>query len=238
MHLAVAQPTKPTAKASILEKNVSKKSIHRALVKFFTCLPHIPLHSPTVPITGWITVAQCNVPSNALKLPATMTATLTHGQSASMAGNASLLQKAFPTSTPANVVLLRPSIIPGMKTGCSPQPWKASSTTLSKWSRPLPSSVVVWLLAKREGDVMAQLACMPENHRDMQGNLMMGSGRLPEGRLEGVGPRIYAGEPLEGRLVSNNKVSMSHGCSGQDSDYLACWPILAQSMWCEEEPSA
>ena len=63
---------------------------------------------------------------------------------------------------------------------------------------------------------------MPENHRGMHKNPMMGSGGLPEGRLECVGPRMEAGEPLEGRSVSNNEVSMSHGHSGQDSDYLAC----------------
>ena len=59
---------------------------------------------------------------------------------------------------------------------------------------------------------------------------MMGSGGLPKGRLEDVGPRMEAGEPLKGRLVSNNEVSMSHGCSGQDLDYPAHWPIPAQSM--------
>ena len=66
-------------------------------------------------------------------------------------------------------------------------------------------------------------------------NPMMGSGRLPEGRSESVGPRMEAGEPLEGRSVSNNEVSMSHGHSRQDLDNLACWPILAQSTQCEEE---
>ena len=59
---------------------------------------------------------------------------------------------------------------------------------------------------------MAQLACMPENCRDMHVDPMMRSGRLPEGRLGEVGPRMEAGEPLEGRLSSNNEVSMSHGC--------------------------
>ena len=86
--------------------------------------------------------------------------------------------------------------------------------------------------------VTAWLACMPENCRDMWGHLMTRSGRLPEGRLEGVSPRIEAGEPLEDRWGSNNKVSMSHGCSGQDSDYLACWPIPAQSMQCKRRASA
>ena len=61
---------------------------------------------------------------------------------------------------------------------------------------------------------------------------MMGSGRLLEGRLGEAGPRMEANEPLEGRLISNDKVSMSHGHSGQDLDYLACWPILAWSMQC------
>ena len=78
--------------------------------------------------------------------------------------------------------------------------------------------------------VMVQLAHMSENYGDMHGNPMMGSGRLPEGRLEGVGPRMEAGEPLEGRSTGNNEVSMSHGHSRQDSDYLACQPILAWSM--------
>ena len=70
---------------------------------------------------------------------------------------------------------------------------------------------------------------MPENHGDMHADPMMGSGRLLEGRLGEVGPRIKAGEPLEGRLSSNNEVSIVHGCSRQDSDYLAHWPIPAQS---------
>ena len=86
--------------------------------------------------------------------------------------------------------------------------------------------------------VMVWLACMPENHRGMHGYSMMGSGRLPEGGLEGVSPRMEAGEPLEGRLISSDEVSMSHGCSRQDSDYLACWPILAWSMQCKDESSA
>ena len=59
---------------------------------------------------------------------------------------------------------------------------------------------------------------------------MMGSGRLLEGRLGEVGPRMEAGELLEGRLIGNDKVSISHGHSGQDSDYLACQPIPAWSM--------
>ena len=80
--------------------------------------------------------------------------------------------------------------------------------------------------------VMAQLACTPENCRDMHADPMMGSGGLPEGRLGGVGPRMEAGEPLEGRSSSNDEVSMSHGCSRQDSDYLACQPIPAWSMQC------
>ena len=59
---------------------------------------------------------------------------------------------------------------------------------------------------------------------------MIGSGGLPEGRSESVGPRMEAGDPLEGRSVSKNEVSMSHRCSRQDSDYPAHWPILAQSI--------
>ena len=80
---------------------------------------------------------------------------------------------------------------------------------------------------------MVQLVCMPENHGDMCANLMIGSGGLPKGRSEGVSPRMEAGEPLEGRLNGNDEVSMSHGCSGQVSDYLACQPVLAWSMQCE-----
>ena len=64
----------------------------------------------------------------------------------------------------------------------------------------------------------------------MCGDPMMGSGGLPEGRLREVGPRMEAGEPLEGRSTGNDKVSMSHGCSRQVLDYPACWPIPAQSM--------
>ena len=94
---------------------------------------------------------------------------------------------------------------------------------------------MVW---KVTGDVMAWLACIPENHGGMHGNPMMGSGKLPEGRLEGVGPRMEACEPLEGRLTGNDKVSMSHGHSRQDLDYLAHWPILAQSTQCEDESPA
>ena len=219
MHHAAAQLIKPTTKANTLERSTSKRSIHRALVKFFTCLPpHIPPHSPIVPTAGQRTVVQCNAPLSALRLPATTTPTSIHGQSVSMAGNALSSQRAFPTSTPASVALLRPSTAPTPRTGCSPQPWRVLSTVPSKWNKPLPSSVVVWLPAKQEGDVMVQLAHMPENHGGMQGNPMMGSGRLPEGRSESVGPRMEAGEPLEGRLTGNNKVSMSHGCSRQDSD--------------------
>ena len=49
---------------------------------------------------------------------------------------------------------------------------------------------------------------------------------------------MEAGEPLEGRLNSSNKVSMSHGCSGQVLDYLDCQPISAWSMQCKEELEA
>ena len=61
---------------------------------------------------------------------------------------------------------------------------------------------------------------MLENYGDMHRDLMMGSGQLPEGSLEGRGARMEGGEPLEGRLNGNDKISMSHGCLGQDSDYL------------------
>ena len=178
-------------------------------------------------------MAQCNTLLNILKPQATTTPTSTHGWSAFTAGNALSSPKTFPTSTPANAALLRPYPVLRSQTGCFPQPWKASKIMPSKWSKPLwPSSVVVWLPAKREGDVTAWLACMPENHRDKHVDPMMGSSRLPEGRLGEVGPRMEAGEPLEGRSSSNNEVSMSHGHSGQDSDYLACQPIPAQSMQC------
>ena len=78
--------------------------------------------------------------------------------------------------------------------------------------------------------VTAQLAHMPENHGDMHVDPMMGLGGLLEGRLGEVGPSMEAGEPLEGRSNSNKEVSMSHGCSGQDLDYPAHWPIPAWSM--------
>ena len=210
MPCAAAQPTKFTSEANVLERSMSRRSIHRSLVNVFACLPHTPLPSPTAPTSGQITMACCNMPLNVSKLPA----------------------------TPVNAALPKPSIVPGTKTGHFPQPWRASSTAPSKWNKLLPSSVVVQLLAKWEGDVMAQLACIPENCRDMCKDPMMGSGGLPEGRSESRCPRMEAGVPLEGRLVSNNEVSMSHGCSGQDSDYPACQPILAQSMQCEDESSS
>ena len=50
-HHAVTQPTKTTTEADALERNMLRKSIHKALVKFFSCLPHIPLHSPIAPTT-------------------------------------------------------------------------------------------------------------------------------------------------------------------------------------------
>ena len=84
---------------------------------------------------------------------------------------------------------------------------------------------------------MAQLACMPENHGGMHRNPMMGSGRLSKGRLESVGPRMEADEPLKGRSTGSDEVSMSHGHSRQDSDYPACWPVPAWSTQCEDEPS-
>ena len=67
---------------------------------------------------------------------------------------------------------------------------------------------------------------------------MMGSGGLPEGRSEGRSLRMEAGEPLEGRLNGSNEVSMSHGCSGQDSDYLDHQPIPAWSTQCKEQLEA
>ena len=79
---------------------------------------------------------------------------------------------------------------------------------------------------------MAWLACMPENCGDMHADPMMGSGGLSEGRLGEVGPRIEAGEPLEGRSVSNDRVSMSHGHSRQDLDYPAYQPVPARSTQC------
>ena len=143
MPCAVTQPTKPTAEASTLERSALKKSIHRALVKFFICPPCTPKHSPTVPTVGQRTVAQYNVSLNALRPLAITTATSTHGQSASTAGNALLSPKAFPTSTPVNVALLRLSTAPREKIGHFPQPWKALNTAPSRWNKPLPSSVTV-----------------------------------------------------------------------------------------------
>ena len=64
---------------------------------------------------------------------------------------------------------------------------------------------------------------------------MMGSDRLPEGRLGEVGPRMEAGEPLEGRLSSNDKVSMSHGHLEQDSDYPAASPYRPGAHDADEE---
>ena len=63
--------------------------------------------------------------------------------------------------------------------------------------------------------VIVQLACTLKNHKDMSAHPMIGLGRLSEGRSEGVGPGMEAGEPLEGRSNSNDEVSISHGCSGQ-----------------------
>ena len=89
------------------------------------------------------------------------------------------------------------------------------------------------LLAKQKSDVMAWLACMPKNHGNRHKDLMMGLGGLPKDKLEGRSLRMEASEPLKGRSNSNDKVSMSYRCSGQDSDYLAHKPILAQSMQCK-----
>ena len=41
---------------------------------------------------------------------------------------------------------------------------------------------------------------------DMHGNSMIGSDGLSEGRTKGRGPRMEAGEPLEGRLNGNDEV--------------------------------
>ena len=232
-HCAVTQLTKTTAEADASERNVSKRSIHKAPVKFLKCPPHIPLYSSTVPTEGQRTMAQCSMPLNALRLPAITTATLTHGQSAFMAENALSSPKTFPTSTPANVALSKPFPVSTPATGHFPWQWKTLKTMPSRWSKPSwPSSVMVWLPAKWEGDVTAWLACMPENCGDMHVDPMMGSGGLLEGRLGEVVLRMEVGEPLEGRSSSNDKVSMSHGHSGQDLDYPASWPILAWSMQC------
>ena len=222
-HHAATQPTKTAAGADALERSASKKSIHRALVKFFSCLSiHIQPHSPTVPTAGPRTKVRCSAPLNNLRLPATTTATSTHGQYAFMEGSASSSSKIFPTSTLVHAALWKPMTSPTPTSGRYPQPWRASRTMPRKWRRPsLPSSVMVRLPAKQEGDVTAWLACIPENHGDMHADPMMGSGGLLEGRLGEVGPRMEAGEPLEGRSNSNKEVSMSHGCSGQDSDYPA-----------------
>ena len=121
-HHALTQPTKTAAKADTSEKNVLKKSIHTALVKFFSCLPHTLLCSPIVPIAGQRTVAWCSMPLNVLRLPGTMTPTSTHGWSAFTAGNASSSPKTFPTSTPASVALSKPFPILTPVTGHFPQP--------------------------------------------------------------------------------------------------------------------
>ena len=71
---------------------------------------------------------------------------------------------------------------------------------------------------------------MPENCRDMHKDPMIRSDGLSKGRSESASPRMKAGEPLEGRSNGNNKVSISHRCSGQVLDYSACWPVLAQSI--------
>ena len=52
-HCAAVQHIKLTATADTSEKNELKRSIHRALVKFFSCLSsRTPTPSPTVPIAG------------------------------------------------------------------------------------------------------------------------------------------------------------------------------------------
>ena len=224
MHQAATWHIKPTATADASERNTSRKSIHRALIKFFSCLEtHNPPHSLIAPTVEPKTVAQCSVPSNTLRLWATTTPTSVHGQYAFMEGSASLSPKTFPTSTPVHVALWKPMTAPTPTSGHYPQPWRALRTMPSKWRRPLlPSSVTVRLPAKQEGDVMVQLAHMPENCGDMHGDPMMGSGGLPKGRLGEVSPRMETGEPLEGRSNSNEEVSIVHGHSGQDSDYPAC----------------
>ena len=171
MHHFVAQHTKLTAEADALEWIMSKRSIHRALVKFFTCLPSpTPMPSPTVPIAGWITVVCCNMPLNASRPPATTIVTLTCGKSASMAKSASLSPRASPTSTPLNVALLKLLTVPGTKIGCFPQLWRTLSNAQRNWNRPSPSSVTVQLPAKWEGDVMVWLVHMPENYK-LQGHV-------------------------------------------------------------------
>ena len=52
IHCAVTQLTKATTKADTSERSMSKKSIHKALVKFFSCPPHTTPHSPTAPTAG------------------------------------------------------------------------------------------------------------------------------------------------------------------------------------------
>ena len=94
--------------------------------------------------------------------------------------------------------------------------------------------LLFWFLC---GCVMVQLALMLENCGDIHRNPIKGLGKPPEGRLKGRSPRMEAGEPLEGRLIGNNEVSMSHGCSGQDSDTWTDQPILAWHMQCEIRPS-
>ena len=144
MHCAAAQHTKPTTTADASGKNTSKRSIHRVLAKFFTCLPSCtPVPSPVVPTTGQIVVACYSMPLNDLRPLATTTPTLTHGQSASMAVNSLSSPKAFPISTPLNVAPSKLCTTPTTKAGRFQKLWKASNSTPSSWSRPLPSSVAV-----------------------------------------------------------------------------------------------
>ena len=166
-HRAAIWPIKPTAEANASEKDALRESFHKALIKFLLCLKtHNPSHSLTAPTKGPKTVAWCSVPSNTLRLQATTTPTSIHGQYAFMEENASSSQKTFPTSTPMHAALWKPMTALTPTSGHYPQPWKASRTAPSKWRRPLlPSSVMVQLPAKREGDVMVWLAHMSENCR-------------------------------------------------------------------------
>ena len=143
-HHVVTQPTKTNAKADASEKNALRKSIHRALIKFFSCLEthNLPC-SLIVPTIEPKTAAQCSVPSNALRLWATITPTLIHGQYAFMEESASSSPKTFPTSTPVHAALWKPTTTLMPPTGCYLQLWSASKAVPSRWRKPLPSSSVV-----------------------------------------------------------------------------------------------
>ena len=78
-HHAATQLTKTAIKADASEKSASRKSIHKALVKFFSCLPHTLPCSPIAPTTEQRMAVQCSTPLNVSRMLGTTTLTLTHG---------------------------------------------------------------------------------------------------------------------------------------------------------------